>query len=267
MRFTFIENDNDLRESFSNYFKFLFNKNLFFSEDCLQNDLNIGDQIFIMDPIEVNGEFFSIFTLWVEYVKEGKLPLRLIILNYEKIENLSSNPFFINLIDSDCLLSDKIEIVLSVDDLSVYDYVANFQATNIVDVLKVFFKGHGQESLIKILTDLDQYFQQGPQLVAMDDYTVEECVQELIVKRAIPKWESFKERYDKYLLYFRYTPFFKEIQGLTDYFRKVDAYLQNIPKTKEAFIQARISEEIRKARVILEDIDRKYIGSERPIQL
>jgi hypothetical protein len=103
--------------------------------------------------------------------------------------------------------------------------------------------------------------------VAMDDYTVEECVQELIVKRAIPKWESFKERYDKYLLYFRYTPFFKEIQGLTDYFRKVDAYLQNIPKTKEAFIQARISEEIRKARVILEDIDRKYIGSERPIQL
>ena len=120
---------------------------------------------------------------------------------------------------------------------------------------------------MKLLTDLAQLFMQGPQLVAMGDYTIEECVQELIAKRAIPRWEKFKERYNRYLSYSRYTPFFREVQGLADYFQKVDDYLQNIPRAKEAFIKTTISEEIRKARLILEEIDRKYIGSERPVQL
>ena len=135
-------------------------------------------------------------------------------------------------------------------------------------MLKGFFKGHGQKSLVKILSSIGSDLDMGPKLVASDDYSVDECIQELIIKRKLPeKWEKFKERYNRYLVYFRYTPFFKEVQGLTDYFQKVDAYLQNIPKTKKAFIQTTISEEIRKARVILEEIDRKYIGSERPVQL
>jgi hypothetical protein len=258
---------NSLKGAFNNYFKFVLNKNPYFYENCFQDDFQKGDYFFVFDPTEINAEFYSVFPLWMDYIKKKRLPIRLIILNSEKIENLNYNPFFINLIDQNRPLSDKIRTVLAIDDLKLHDCNWRSQAANIADALKAFFKGHGQESLIKILTDLDQYFQQGPQLVAMDDYTVEECVQELIVKRAIPKWESFKERYDKYLLYFKYLPFYKEIYDLKDCSKKVDDYIHNIPKKKEAFVKTDISEEIRKARAILEDIDRKYIGSERPVQL
>jgi hypothetical protein len=165
-------------------------------------------------------------------------------------------------------LSDKIKTVLSADDLTVHGYNGNSETANIIDKLKTFFKGHGEESLLSILTSIGNDLDMGPKLVASDDYSVDECIQELIIKRKLPeKWDEFKERYNRYLVYFRYTPFFKEIQGLTDYFQKVDAYLQNIPRTQEAFIKTTISEEIRKARMILEEIDHKYIGSERPVQL
>lgn len=259
-------NDN-ISISFQNYFKYLFDRELLFYCDRGYIDFKENDCIFLMEPIEIKGEWYSIFSLWLDYFKTSELNLKTVIFYYNKKETLDSNPFFISLNDNKQSFYKKINSVLSFSNLSIGDHDFYPDTALITDVLKVFFKGHGEESLVKLLTDLAQLFMQGPQLVAMGDYTIEECVQELIAKRAIPRWKKFKERYNRYLAYFMYTPFFKEIQGLTDYFQKVDAYLQNIPKTKEAFIKTTISEEIRKARVILEEIDRKYIGSERTIQL
>jgi hypothetical protein len=268
MAIIFIEGRQQLKRSFRSFFKFVMGKEISFYESSNGLTIHAFDSVFFIDPLVIEGEFYSIFPLWADYLKQTLFPFRLVILNYQKRENLNSNPFSINLVDSNSPLSDKIRTVLSVDDLTVHDFNGNYETTNIIDMLKGFFKGHGEESLVSILTSIGNDLDMGPKLVASDDYSVDECIQELIIKRELPgKWSEFKERYNRYLIYFRYTPFFKEIQGLTDYFQKVDAYLRNIPKTKETFIKTRISEEIRKARKILEDIDSKYIGSEWPVQL
>ncbi len=268
MKDIFLGNKNDnISISFQNYFKYLFDRELLFYCDADYIDLKENDCIFLMEPVKIQGEWYSVFPLWIDYFRVNDLNLKVIVFHYGKKEILDSNPFFISLTNCKQSLYKKINSVLSIDNLSIDNHGFHPDTALITDVLKVFFKGHGEESLVKLLTDLAQLFVQGPQLVAMGDYTIEECVQELIVKRAIPRWEKFKERYNRYLVYFKYTPFFKEIQGITDYFQKVDAYLKDIPRTKDAFIKTTISEEIRKARLILEDIDRKYIGSERPVQL
>ena len=268
MKHVFLGNKNDnISKSFQNYFKYLFDRDLSFYCDAAYIDFKENDCIFLMEPLSIQGEWYSVFPLWIDYFRVNDLNLKVIVFHYGEKEILDSTPFFISLTENQRSFYEKINSVLSIGNLSIGDHYFSPDTALITDVLKVFFKGHGEESLVKLLTDLAQLFMQGPQSVALGDYTIEECVQELIVKRAIPRWEKFKERYNRYLVYFMYTPFFKEIQGLTDYFQKVDAYLQDIPRTKEAFIKTTISEEIRKARVILEEIDRKYIGSEQPIQL
>ena len=268
MAIIFIEGRRELKKSFRGFFEFVMGKEISFYESSNGLTIHAFDSVFFIDPLVIEGELYSIFSLWADYLKQTHFPFRLVILNYQKRENLNSNPFSINLADSDSHLSDKIRTVLSVDDLTVHDFNGNYETTNITDMLKGFFKGHGQESLVSILTSIGNDLDMGPKLVASDDYSVDECIQELIIKRELPrKWNEFKERYNRYLAYFRYTPFFKEVQGLADYFQKVDDYLQNIPKTRDAFIQTTISEEIRKARAILEEFDRKYIGSEQPVQL
>ena len=268
MAIIFIEGRQHLKRSFRGFFEFVMGKEISFYGSSDGLTIHGFDSVFFVDPLVIEGEFYSIFPLWANYLKQTLFPFRLAILNYQKRENLNSNPFSINLADSGRSLSDKIRTVLSVDDLTVHDFNGNYETTNIIDMLKGFFKGHGQESLVSVLASIGNDLDMGPKLVVSDDYSVDECIQELIIKRKLPeKWDAFKERYNRYLTYFRYTPFFKEIQGLTDYFQKVDAYLQNIPRTKDAFIKTTISEEIRKAREILEGIDRKYIGSERQVQL
>jgi len=268
MAIIFIEGRQQLKRSFRGFFEFAMGKEISFYGSFNGLTIHAFDSVFFIDPLIIEGEFYSIFPLWADYLKQTHFPFRLVILNYQKRENLNSNPFSINLADSTPPLSDKIRTVLSVDDLTVHGFNGNYETTNITDMLKGFFKGHGQESLVSVLTSIGNDLDMGPKLVASDDYSIDECIQELIIKRELPrKWNEFKERYNKYLIYFKYTPFFVEVQGLADYFQKVDAYLQNIPRTKDAFIKTTISEEIRKAREILEDIDRKYIGSERQVQL
>lgn len=268
MAIIFIEGRQELKRSFRGFVEFVMGEEISLYGSSNGLTIHAFDSVFFVDPLVIEGEFYSIFPLWSDYLKQTLFPFRLVILNYHKRENLNSNPFSINLADSDRPLPDKIRIVLSVDDLTVHDFNGNYETTNIIDMLKGFFKGHGQESLVSILTSIGNDLDMGPKLVASDDYSVNECIQELIIKRELPRrWDEFKERYGRYLAYFIYTPFFKEIQGLTDYFKKIDTYLQDIPRTKETFIKTTISEEIRKARAILEEIDRKYIGSEQPVKL
>ena len=270
MKTIFLEsNNNNISISFQNYFKHLFDRELLFYCDADYVDLKENDCIFLMEPVKIQGEWYSVIHLWINYFRVNDLNLKVIFFHYGRKEILDSIPFFISLTDNRRSFYEKIYSVLSIGNLSIGNHAFHPETALITDVLKVFFKGHGEESLVSTLTSIGNDLDMGPKLVASPEkYSVDECIQELIIKRKLPeKWEKFKERYNRYLVYFRYTPFFKEVQGLTDYFQKVDAYLRNIPKTKEAFIQTTISEEIRKARVILEDIDRKYIGSERPVQL
>ena len=266
----FLGNKNDnISISFQNYFKYLFDRELLFYCDADHIDFNENDCIFLMEPVKIQGEWYSIFPLWIDYFRVNNLNLKVIVFHYGEKEFLDSTPFFISLTGNRRFFYEKINSVLSIGNLSVCDHDFSHDTALIADVLKVFFKGHGEESLVSILTSIGNDLDMGPKLVASPEkYSVDECIQELIIKRKLPeKWEKFKERYNRYLVYFRYTPFFKEVQGLTDYFQKVDTYLKDIPRTNDAFIKTTISEEIRKARVILEDIDRKYIGSERPVQL
>jgi hypothetical protein len=269
MRFIFLGNSNDkIGSSFQNYFTYLFDKELLFYCDTDYISFNENDCFFLIEPTDIQGKWYSVFPIWIDYLTINDLNPKVIIFHYSQKESLNLNPFFINIADNRRPFYKKLNSILSMGNLSIGDHNFCYDTAPITDILKDFFKGHGEESLVSVLTSIGNGLDMGPKLVLSDDYSVDECIQELIIKRELPRrWNEFKEGYGKYLAYFRYTPFFKEIQGLKDYFRKVDAYLQNIPKTKEAFIQARISEEIRKARVILEDIDRKYIGSERPIQL
>ena len=270
MRFIFLGNSNDkISISFQNYFTYLFDREISFYCDTSYIDFNENDCIFLMEPVKIQGEWYSLFHLWIDYLGVNDLNLKVIVFHYGEKEILDATPFFISLTDSRRSFYEKINSVFSAGNLSIIgDHNFRPAPALITDVLKVFFKGHGKESLVSVLTSIGNDLDMGPKLVASDDYSVDECIQELIIKRKLPeKWEKFKERYNRYLVYFRHTPFFKEIQGLADYFKKVDAYLQNIPRTREAFIQTTISEEIRKARVILEEIDHKYIGSERPVQL
>lgn len=270
MKTVFLESkNNNISISFQNYFKYLFDREISFYCDTNYVDFEENDCIFLMEPVSIHGEWYSVFPLWIDYFRVNDLNLKVIVFHYGEKDILDSNPFFISLTDNQRSFYKKINSVLSIGSLSIGDHNFRPDTALIADVLKVFFKGHGEESLVSILTSIGNDLDMGPKLVASPEkYSVDECIQELIIKRKLPeKWEKFKERYNRYLVYFRYTPFFKEVQGLTDYFQKVDTYLKDIPRTKDAFIKTTISEEIRKARVILEDIDRKYIGSERPVQL
>ena len=270
MKTVFLGNKNDnISISFQNYFKYLFDRELSFYCNADYIDFKENDCIFLTEPVKIQGEWYSVFPLWIDYFRVNDLNLKVIVFHYGEKEILDSTPFFISLTDNRRSFYEKINSVLSIGNLSIGDHNFRPDTALITDVLKVFFKGHGEESLVSILTSIGNDLDMGPKLVASPEkYSVDECIQELIIKRKLPeKWNEFKRRYNKYLIYFKYTPFFREVQGLADYFKKVDAYLRNIPRTKEAFIKTRISEEIRNAREILEDIDRKYIGSERPIQL
>jgi len=270
MKTVFLGNkNNNISRSFQNYFKYLFNREISFYCDTGYVDFEENDCIFFMEPVSIQGEWYSAFPVWIDYFRVNNLTLKVIVFHYGKKDILDSNPFFISLTDNQRSFYEKINSVLSVNNLGVGKYDFSSGSAHITDVLKVFFKGHGEESLVSTLTSIGNDLDMGPKLVASPEkYSLDECINGLIIKRAVPRrWSEFKARYNRYLAYFRYTPFFKEIQGLTVYFQKVDAYLQNIPRSKEAFIKTMISEEIRKARKILQEIDRKYIGSERTMQL
>ncbi len=266
MRLVLVDNNVSVTKSLQLYFRNVFYEQLLVYPDVHQEPPKDGDSIVLREPVEIYNAHYSIYSQWCSYALKQGLNLRIIILTTEGVDQLERNPFCINIIDLSKTLREKFQTIFSYPakpDTTIPDK-SNFD--DIIIRLKTFFKGHGEGSLIKNLNDIYQDVSMAPVLVAQGDNSVEECIDKLILKWAKPRWEIFKERYHKYLIYFRYLPYYTDILLLAENFHTIDSYFTNIPRDEKEFIHTDMRPPFLKILKTLDDIDRLYIKSEGPIK-
>ena len=98
MKHIFLGNKSDnIIISFQNYFKHLFDRELLFYCDADYINLKENDCIFLMEAVKIQGEWYSVFPLWIDYFRVNNLNLKVIVFHYGKKEILDSTPFFVSL--------------------------------------------------------------------------------------------------------------------------------------------------------------------------
>ena len=119
---------------------------------------------------------------------------------------------YINLLASDALHNNFKKAVTSSSNMpSPFLF-----HSEIKEKLIVFFKGHGEKSLLKLLNETNYCLYNGPDLVNSNNVTCDEYkeYQEVYFKPGFMYWEKFTSRFDKYKIYLQVADFKDEVKSV-----------------------------------------------------
>lgn len=226
------------KQSLSRFFKYSLN-----IETSLISSLNSDiqedfDLLFVFnDPIELDE-----CCKWIYHIKVNPSKLRIIGFN-------SDND--INLLDIESL-TNQIEYSIKLDNGKNLINISFFR-----NLITLFFKGHGEKSLFKALSDTRYYFFNYNNLVKSGDFTSEELHHGFLLK-GVESWKIFVQRVGKYAPIIYVLGWTKSIDSLERLIQEVSADLQNI-ETSESFInfESKLLVHINEIIGIIEDLAQK----------
>lgn len=215
MKIKLFNSSSPLKQTLSRLFKYTLN-----IETSLKSSLNSDvqediDLLFVFnDPIELDE-----CCIWIYNKKVN--PNKLRIIGFD-----SDND--INLLEIESL-TKQIEHSIKLDNGKNLINISFFRS-----LITLFFKGHGEKSLFKALSDTRYYFFNYNNLVNSGDFTPEELHHGFLLK-GVESWKIFAQRVNKYAPILYTLGWTASTDSLDRLIQEVSADLQNI-ETSESFI-------------------------------
>ena len=161
--------------------------------------------LLIIDPYLVLEEWLQLAELWQKWLlKEGK-EVKVLIASFNQQEN---NPNYIDLLQLPTQLKTTIHQAKPLVEMTIPEVFG----ISLVGKFRKFLDGHGEESLLKLITQLRSSFDTA--IFMLDDgddfedawESMLKVVGEMIGQQLISRWEKYKN-------YFIPTPFYHSLQS------------------------------------------------------
>lgn len=222
------------------------------------NSLTKFDNIqnfFICEPFLINKTYYSISLIWKNYFINNYPDTKLITLGFCNYSNFN----YIDLLKIPNDFNKFMDAALT--SSSYYDIPID--GANIQNELNDFFQGHGRKSVISCLNALQQSINPVQTTILADDNSDFDLLWiDFIKKFAEPELKELVARWNSYLPYFEYLPFYNVITNINVKLRELLGFLSLEKTTKRDFLKLDIHNTISKISTTLNDIDRLYIRPE-----
>jgi hypothetical protein len=160
-----------------------------------------GQDYVILEPFQIQQQFWVISPLWKQYLDRHQPESRLYLCGMFRYAPYD----YIDLFD-DCRLS-------SLASRSSHAYLA-FPQLDIRRKLRPFFEPHGKTGLFDTLIRLTQKLNASYYALFMDNMELARVREEILDHSIIQDWQNFHARWKTYSPYFRWLPFYPQILSL-----------------------------------------------------
>ena len=160
--------------------------------------------VLIIEPYLVATEWLFLSELWRKYLLNNKVSVKLIIAQFAECKS----PNELNLLDLPTNLAEEINQALPIESFSAQQTTG----LTLAGKFRKFLDGHGEESLLKLITQLRSSFDTA--LFMLDDgYDFEEVWENMLKVIGEQIGKQLVERWEKYRPYFKPTPFYSQLQA------------------------------------------------------
>ncbi|MGB0522092.1 MAG: hypothetical protein ACPGJS_03990 [Flammeovirgaceae bacterium] len=176
--------------------------------------------ILIIDPCQIGGEWLHVGEFWRKYLLGTQPAVKLLIAGFEEMQN--TNQLDLLKLPTDFL--SYLTQALPTSDLGEIQT----SGMSLAGKFRKFLDGHGEESLLKLITQLRSSFDTA--LFMLDDgsdfeeawESMLKVVGEMIGKQLVERWEKYKP-------YFKPTPFYRQLQAydVSMFERLIDFFTEN----------------------------------------
>ena len=200
------------------------------------------DYLMIVEPYDIGGVYFDVHPIWQKYLKDTpNMPRRfdstkLLVANFEEHQSPNS----INLLN----LEESLEKVLTKPLLSPTELAIPLSNESIEDMLKLFFKDHGEFSLLKRMQTLKMAVENMRDAIhgkIMRNFS--ETI-EFLFENAQNDWHAFESRWNWYFKYFDKCPFFGEKEIVSRNLEQTAPFFKAEQPTEELFKKWKVFDNI-----------------------
>lgn len=210
--------------------------------------------LLIIEPFKIDKKYFTVSKLWKNFLAIDYPSKILLIAGFSNYKN--SN--YMDLLKLPKNFPEFIKTSKQTDA----SWEIPIDGLDLLHRFKLFFKGHGPLSLLAKLNQI--YFSLNTAYISIlsKESSVTKVLDTLIKPYLIPEWKDLIHRWDRYTIFFKYTPFFTEMKAVDDVFKHISDILQSDGLNKTNFLSLQLDSKVKDVHRILKEIDRKYIRPE-----
>lgn len=191
--------------------------------------------------------------LWNRFLLHNHSHLRLFFVSYQA--NSHSNHF--DLLRLNDYTKDD---WLSAPNVADMNAAPNLEGLDLNDKLGRFFAGHGEDSVVAILTRIRLVVQMASREVLRMETPYEEIFRELIQPAQLNiKWAEWRNRWIYYYPLFQFAPFADQLQKVAAASATLEKWMSSGGQDEEPLRNGTILNVLNEVRLILKEIEENYV--------
>jgi len=228
-------------------------KQLDSATDAWKELLPTAYAIMLLLPAWSGKTFLAPESLWYQFLLNNYSHLRLFFVSFQANEH--DNHF--DLLNLNSFTKDHWVQVPNVMEMKP---PPNFEGLDLNDKLRRFFAGHGQDSVVAVLTRIRLVVQMASREVLRMDTPYEEIFKELVQPAQIHiKWTEWRNRWIHYYPLFQFTPFADKMQKVATASATLEEWMSSGGQDEDPLKSGRVLSVLNEVRTELKAIEEQYV--------
>lgn len=223
-------------------------RGVLFSDD---QNLLTNTEFLLLDPFYVEGNCLNYHAVYHRYFQLNNPDVKMVVLGLWLVEHSNYIDIF--------HLPDTLDHKFSQARTARERWTLNFEGKDVRDILRVFFSGHGERSLMNSLISLTPALNSSHYALVHEDEDWKHLFKKLIEPYSISGIEQFNQRWQKYQNIMKHMPFYPELLVVKETIEDIGAHLNSTDESKKWFLNSDVPSKLKSAVDTLRQIESDYV--------
>lgn len=205
-----------------------------------------------LDPFCIDGNYLNYHSVYHRYFQLNNPDAKMVVLGLWPVEH----PNYIDIFHLPGTLDHKFSQAM----IAREEWALNLGGANSSDILKAFFAGHGERSLMNSLISLIPALNSSHYALVYENEDWKHLFKVLIEPYSISGIEQFKQRWRKHYNVIKHMPFYTELLVVKKTIEDIGANLNSTDESKKWFLNSNVPSKLKDAVATLRQIELDYVG-------
>lgn len=223
-------------------------------QDNWQAELQDAFGLMLMLPMWGGNAFLSPVALWQQFLQDKAPNIRLIMASFQSDFQHPNHLDILRLTDYPSSWWEQCQLVDHMEELPPLIGV------DLSEKLKRFFAGHGQDSIVAVLSRIRLVVQMASRELKKMDTPYEEIYRDLVEPAELAqKWREWRNRWINYYPLFEHTPIATQLKQIAKQTDGVEAWMAAGGIDEEPLQDGSILQVLNEVRTRLQQIENQYV--------
>lgn len=223
------------------------------SFDNLAEKVQNTEAVLLFSPAWNGGAYLSGSELWLRYLLDVKPTGKLLLAGYQAFEHP-------NYLDMLTLGASPVNWWEDAPGVTTMPTLPALIGVDLMDKLHRFFAGHGQDSVVAVLSRIRLVVQMASRELKKMETPYSEIFTELVKPAQLAeKWGEWRSRWINYAPLFEFSPIAGKLQAITQASQQLEAWMLAEGVEEAPLRDGRILEILNFVRVELQQIENQYV--------